>query len=737
MPPRGRLVLAFLSRPLVWAFLAAGAGAALGESLDISAALWLSVAVAALLLGLAAGCVRRWQGAGIALAFLLGAAGLAAWSARLASVPPAGDIAEWCGRHAIVEGTVASDPEQVGTPPDLRWRFLLVCRRVEDAGGVAAASGRLAVTAKRPPEFGARLLVPGIPRAPRGRSNPGGFSAAAYWRRRGVFALMRESRPGWRAVGGPGPSGVRGAIDRFCFRVRRGNERFLAPKAAYLVNSLVLGAQAPPAGVDDDAIRDDFRNSGTIHILVVSGTQVTLLLLPIVWFCRRWLWLRRATALLAIPACVAYAAATGAEASILRAACAGILLSLALSLRRDADFLNVLGFAGLCLLAINPLFIGDPGFLLSFAAVWGVAQLGPVFYEALRRAVPSAEGTSPPSLRGWKGLAARAQQWSLMLLAASVAAYLVLTPIIACLKGSAAPVSIAANLPAVTLAGLLLYAGVTHSISAAVAHPPQLLSRAVDVLALALLKCVHWFGALPTGHGSVYPLPIALLVLVFALLVLAAARGRARLRSALLCAAGALLLTEIGIRCPAPAPGCPELTFIDVGQGDSTLVRLPDGRTMLVDAGGHPRSSFDVGERVVAPTLRALRISRLDLVVATHPHDDHIGGMAAVVEDEPVGLFVDSGQTAGTAAQRRLLLALRERGVPFRLAHAGERFRFGEALVEVLGPPRPFLHGTRSDLNSNSKRAVTARVSGYRHRSSCAWKPPASCSCVRPDSVPC
>src|SRR5262245_60718531 len=116
--PAAALRTAFLSRPLFWAFLCAAAGAALGEALDIDPAVWLALAVAALLAGLAFCGAKGQAGTGVALTFLLAAAALAGWAARVAATAPPGDGSEWCGRHVIAKGVVVSDAEQMGTPSE-------------------------------------------------------------------------------------------------------------------------------------------------------------------------------------------------------------------------------------------------------------------------------------------------------------------------------------------------------------------------------------------------------------------------------------------------------------------------------------------------------------------------------------------------------------------------------------------------------------------------------------------
>jgi competence protein ComEC len=155
---------------------------------------------------------------------------------------------------------------------------------------------------------------------------------------------------------------------------------------------------------------------------------------------------------------------------------------------------------------------------------------------------------------------------------------------------------------------------------------------------------------------------------------------------------------------PAPAlgPGGPAAgqlvyTQIDVGQGDSELIVSPDGHAMLVDA-GLPGNADRVME-----ALRSRGVTRLDVAVATHPHNDHIGSMDDIVRQVPIGQFLDSGFNYGSTAQRRLLEAIKERRVPFKLARPGQSYSLGDQVrIAVLAPSDPLLTGTDSDPNNNS-----------------------------------
>ncbi|MCL2683914.1 MAG: MBL fold metallo-hydrolase [Synergistaceae bacterium] len=133
----------------------------------------------------------------------------------------------------------------------------------------------------------------------------------------------------------------------------------------------------------------------------------------------------------------------------------------------------------------------------------------------------------------------------------------------------------------------------------------------------------------------------------------------------------------------------------DVGQADAFLFRLPGGENVLVDAGSRASS------RALVSRLRNLGVRQIELAVATHPHEDHIGGMTDVIRAFPVKRFWDSGYNYGSEIQSSMLRTLRGRGVKFERPKAGHREDFGEVSIEVIAPVRD-IRGTESDANNNS-----------------------------------
>jgi len=147
------------------------------------------------------------------------------------------------------------------------------------------------------------------------------------------------------------------------------------------------------------------------------------------------------------------------------------------------------------------------------------------------------------------------------------------------------------------------------------------------------------------------------------------------------------------VACPAWA-GEVLVDMLDIGQGDSILIR-GGGKAVLIDAG--------IPESKVVDQLHALGVTRLDLVIATHPHADHIGDMIDVVRGFDIGLYMDNGLPHTTVTYQDLMKAVEERGIPYRAARLGQKIKLGEeATMEVLWPSDTPLRDTRSDLNSNS-----------------------------------
>ena len=172
------------------------------------------------------------------------------------------------------------------------------------------------------------------------------------------------------------------------------------------------------------------------------------------------------------------------------------------------------------------------------------------------------------------------------------------------------------------------------------------------------------------------------------------------------------LLWWVLTRRPDPDAGKLRVTAIDVGQGDSTLIRTPAGRTLLIDGGGNSdeadADAADVGVKVVVPLLSYLGINRLDVLVLTHPHGDHVGGLAAVLRALEVGTVLD-GTTLPypSPAYSQFLALVRSKGIPYARAVRGMRLDMGDGVtLRVLNPPPTPAFGTAAVFGTGTDDAA-------------------------------
>jgi competence protein ComEC len=581
-----------------------------------------------------------------------------------------------------------ADARDAGDPE--RTRFVVEATRLRLGTAWVVVRGRARLTLLgEAPEIAYGDEIRGIfrLRVPRRFGNPGAFDYPAYLATQGIFLEGWTGEPLETVAAGRG-STVLAAIFRMrALLLRRLDAALPAPQAA-LLKATVLGDRS---GLSPE-VNQAFLDSGTYHILAISGLNVSLLAGTLFGLFRL---LRASPRLAAAAAAILvtlYAALAGAGASVIRAAVMADAYLLAVILDRRGDLVNSLALSALALLWWNPRFLFDVGFQLTYLATLGILVILPRCDAAL--------ATLPRALR-WTGES----------VAITLAATFMTLPILAGAFNRVAPVGILANLPIVPLSGLITALG-TAACAILLVVPAGLswLNQANAWLVDLLFATARWFAAFAWSSVRVYtPTPGMLVAYYFTatacLLALppdpgqrpdGTAVGRTGVRwwARWLPAAGALLGAlalgvQIGLRLWSP-PGPPvlRLTLLDVGQGESLFLAFPEGRRMLVDAGGLPGSRFDIGARVVAPFLLHEWVGSLDVLVLTHAQADHIGGAPAILRGFPVGEVWSGDTPYSSIAFLWVQEYLRHRRIPLRILSAGSpEIRWGEATIQVLNPP--------------------------------------------------
>ena len=288
----------------------------------------------------------------------------------------------------------------------------------------------------------------------------------------------------------------------------------------------------------------------------------------------------------------------------------------------------------------------------------------------------------------------RVGRWVVTPLCASLAAQLGTGPLIAYSFQQLALGAVVANIVVVPLLALAVGLGLLAALTGWILPWIATLFNAANYLVLVgLIELVSWWASLPFASVAV-PRPGVLFVAVVAALCLLGPLLTHRVWARKAAIFAALIWLNVAVWTYALRSRDLEIVFLDVGQGDAAFVRFPDGKTMVVD-GGERSAYFDCGEQVLLPFLRYMGVRRVDVVVASHSHNDHIGGLVALLEQMEVGYFLDSGQIYDSWTAQRLQELIAERGVRYH------RVAAGDSLVGLGGVAGLVLHPTADFVDAD------------------------------------
>jgi competence protein ComEC len=622
--------------------------------------------LAVLAVGLAAAAtVAEGSARFVCLALALAVAGTWWGSVRLAALDHSvlvARVGETARVRAVVTGPARRSPFQVRVPAQVRRLDRVAVREAV----------LLELPRGRSPPQGA--LIETIAKIERPRPPEDGFDEAGYLRRRGVHVVLAGGS--WRQVGRRG--GVPGLADELRAYMARTLAPGLGGERRGVLAGVVLGEDE---GLSDE-LRDSFRASGLYHLLAVSGQNVVLVaggMLGLAWLLGLPRWLGQLGALAAI---AGYVAAVGWQPSVVRAGVAGSLASLAWLAARPRDRWYFLLAGAIVLLAWNPYTLFEPGFQLSFSAVAAIFVAVPALGRRL-------EGYPLPTKLA-------------DVLAVSAGCGLATAPILWLHFGSVPLYSVPANAlawPAVApLLGTALACTAVHPVFPQAA---QAMAWANGWLAAYVAGCARLVGGLPGAQATSLVALAGLAALGCSLVVVPRLHRPRGPRVAVLGVLAVAPLAALWTLWPRPAPPPPphglRITALDVGQGDSILLQVPEGN-ILVDE-GPPEAN-------VAGQLDRLGIRRLAALVLTHPQRDHVGGAARVLSRLRVDAVLDPRIPAESADEDAALAAASRRHVAVVAADAGRSFRLGALNVRVLWPRQPVRPG---DDPNNSAIVIHAR----------------------------
>ncbi|MBW2610457.1 MAG: DNA internalization-related competence protein ComEC/Rec2 [Deltaproteobacteria bacterium] len=610
-------------------------------------------------------------------------------------------------KRVIMEGTVLKPPKIAGNIARIEVR----AERLFFQGQVKQLKEKVLVSIfnhVRDFSPGERIRFPARLRPFKNFNNPGRYNYELAMKQRGLSCAVSVSDGRHIIPMGRGQPGLhREIIETARGPIRNLFRERLSPQNQALFRALILGEKQ---GIDPE-LREPFNIAGVGHILAVSGLHIGL----VAWLAfllSRWFLslfysltlktdIRRLAAIITCFPVVAYTCLAGFQISSQRAMIMVLAYLFSIILGREKEVWSTLALAAFIVLALNPYALYGISFQLSFTAVIGILWLGPVIYKRI---------PFPPDQTRQKNIFYRLYLYLSGLIVVTLSAIIFLLPITSFYFHRVSIVSIAANLMVVPILGIwIIPLGLLSSLSLPFSSFMANLFLQMGAWGLEWMIGIIRFwahfnwAAFWVVTPNVFEIILFYALIFFGLFIMHRPWAKVGLSLVLI-----LILADISYWIYETRFNQHlRVTYLDVGQGNSTLIQFPGKKRMLIDGGGFARGEFDLGRMVVAPFILQLKILRIDYIVLSHPQSDHMNGLRFIASHFQPEEFWYNGDKVETPSFKELMKILEREKIKILLpAGLSDKRDIAGVKIKILHPLTD-RKGTRSfdrrtGLNNNS-----------------------------------
>ncbi|MFA6308554.1 MAG: DNA internalization-related competence protein ComEC/Rec2 [Clostridia bacterium] len=582
-----------------------------------------------------------------------------------------------------VVGYIDSEPDI----KDSKVNYIINSNKLIHNGKPLYINGKVLITISKKNnecflDYGRKIEVTGTLIIPQSQRNPGGFDYRRFLAKNGVSATIYAKSIFINR------STVTSQLSLISFGINLKNKivsvinKSLPKKQAGLLNAMLIGVRED---LDND-VKKAFSDSGLIHIMAVSGMNVAFIIFPLSFIFKKLHLKKNKANIIIILFLIIFVFITGFTPSVLRAVIMAIIILLGQIIMRDTDVLSSVALSGLILLMFNPYFIFDIGFQLSYLATISII----LFYKNIRdffnkRKIPCIISD---------------------VLSVTIAAQIGVIMIIVFYFNKISVISVVSNLLVVPIVGVITILGFSMAILGQISiHLSQVLGFVNYLLLSFILLVTQLSAALPFAVIKVVTPNLFLIVLYYiVLLIIYLKKNLVKFKFKLRYCFLILMTSTALIIFAGSIPKGMEAIFIDVGEGDSTLIRTSTGRIVLIDGGGMFSSTdkeANAGNLVMIPLLFDLNITKIDLIIATHAHSDHVSGLLPILKEFEVGGIIEP-QSGQEKEFSELNNAAKKRNVPIVYCKKGDEIKIDiETSLKVLYPETNY-KPENSPLNNGS-----------------------------------
>lgn len=504
------------------------------------------------------------------------------------------------------------------------------------------------------------VSIRGIISIPKKATNPGGFDYKLFLKKKGIYAVMRVQGHAVDILSKGNLNFIEKVVYASKKRMESNYINSMPERDAKFVISIFLGDKV----VDDETL-GQFRTIGISHIISVSGMHVAVIT-SFVFYILSLFNIRRYKVPIIVIILTFYTILTGANPPVVRAALMASIALIGTTYGKKHNSINSLSFAAFVILIFNPLMLWDVGFQLSFVATLAILY----FYKPIREKLSFLN----PKIRDLTALTVSAQIGTI--------------PFTMYYYHYISIISLFSNIVIVPLADIAVILGFLSAITGLIFSPLSCLINYINIPVVeVILYITKLFNNFPYASINTIVPPLYVIVLYYGILTVLLSNFDKKTKKISIAIALIFVIAVSSYNYLLSKEL--EVTFLDVGQGDSTFIRTPHGKTFLIDGGGKPvfaTSAFDVGEDIVLPFLYYKGVTKLDGVFISHTDIDHIGGIITVLQQIRVDKVFIGVQKVYDDNFKKMIRIAKEKNIPVIFLKKGDRIEIDGIEIYVLHP---------------------------------------------------